>query len=69
MALSTRDRRASALACGLSFRTVFPVADTTIDRFDRQQVTWLYRNIPDDGAGGGGGGGGRRRRLLKGVGL
>jgi hypothetical protein len=64
--VTTANRRASALACGLSFRVVFPIADGTIDAGDRRQTTWVYRNIPDDGAGGGAGG--SRRRMLTGVG-
>lgn len=46
MALDTRNRRASALACGLAFLTVLPAPDgLTLDQGDRQQVAALYRGI------------------------
>jgi hypothetical protein len=46
MALDTRDRRASALACALSFLTVLPAPDgLALDQGDRQQVSALYRGV------------------------
>lgn len=46
MALDTRNKRASALACGLAFLTVLPAPDgLTLDQGDRQQVAACYRGI------------------------
>lgn len=46
MALDTRNKRASALACGLAFLTVLPLPDgLALDPGDRQQASALYRGI------------------------
>lgn len=45
MALDSRDKRASAIAVGLSWRTVYPVADGSINEGDRQQSAGWYRGI------------------------
>lgn len=46
MAVDTRNKRASALACGLAFLTVLPAPDgLALDKGDRQQTAALYRGI------------------------
>lgn len=46
MALDSRNKRASALACGLAFLTVLPAPDgLTLDQGDRQQVAACYRGV------------------------
>lgn len=45
--MTTRDKRASALAAGLAFLTILPSPDgLVLDQGDRQQVAALYRGIP-----------------------
>lgn len=43
--LDSRDKRASAIGCGLLWRVMLPDADGTIGAGDRQQVAALYRSI------------------------
>lgn len=43
--MDTRDKRASALACGLHFLVSYPVADGTVGAGDRQQISALYRAV------------------------
>lgn len=46
MALDSRDRRASALACGLAFLAILPAPDgLALDQGDRQQTACCYRGI------------------------
>jgi hypothetical protein len=45
MAVDTRNKRASCLACGLDFRCVRPDPDATIGAADRQQTAWMYAGI------------------------
>lgn len=43
MAIDTRNKRASAVGCGLHFLRSLPAPDASVDALDRRQVVGLYR--------------------------
>lgn len=43
--MNTRDRRASALGCGLAFLVSLPLPDAALNQGDRQHAVALYRGI------------------------
>lgn len=45
MALDSRNRRASALACGLAFLAVLPAPGSGIAQPERQQAAYVYAGI------------------------
>jgi hypothetical protein len=43
MAVDTKDKRASAIGCGLLCLTLLPVADGAVSALDRHQAASVYR--------------------------